>query len=241
MRCSSCTLLPFAVRRGHIRHLLPRAILPCAHPCCYLPSRHPSAANCRPHAMTIIADTTALCLAPAMPCGLPRPYLEYHIDKMRRMNNAMHDMRAPLRRQRGRSRSPPRVDPVRRQRRSRSPQGYGPPPDRQEKGAHDNSRRVKTEVFQSGAGPCGGVCTVCLGRHDHTFTKCDNSKLWDGAPSAARKNEQGCLVTANGLALCFDWQVPKGCRSTSHLDWHICSGCGGDDHGAQTCPRAERA
>ena len=161
---------------------------------------------------------------------------------MRRMNNAAHDMRAASKRQRGRSRSPPRADSSRRQRHSRSPpRGYGSQPDRREKGALDNSRRIKTEVFQPGAGPRGGVCAVCLGHHDHTFAKCNNAKLWDGSPSAARKNEQGRLVTANGLALCFDWQVPKGCRSSSHLDRHICSGCGEGDHGAQTCPRAERA
>ena len=161
---------------------------------------------------------------------------------MRRMNSAAHDMRASSRCQRGRSRSPPQGDSSRRQHRSFSPpRGSQFPPDRREKGAHDSSRHIKTEVFQSGAGPRGGACAVCLGRHDHTFAKCNNAKLWDGSPSAARKNEQGRLVTANGFALCFDWQVPKGCKSTSHLDRHICSGCGGSDHGAQACPRAERA
>ena len=40
------------------------------------------------------------------------------------------------------------------------------------------------------------------------------------------------MVLANRLALCFNWQVPKGCRSTNHLDHHICSGCRRGDHGA---------
>ena len=161
---------------------------------------------------------------------------------MRRTASTSVDARAPSRRQRGRSRSPPRAESSRRQRRSRSPyRGQESLPDRREKSVRDISRRIKTEVFQSGAGPRGGVCAVCLGRHDHTFAKCDNTRLWDGSPCAARRNEQGRLVAESGLPLCFDWQVPKGCKSTGHLERHVCSGCGGTDHGAQGCPRAERA
>ena len=160
---------------------------------------------------------------------------------MRRMTNNNSDMRATSRRQRARSRSPPRAESSRRQRRSRSPtRGHEYQADRREKSAKDSSRHIKTEVFQSGAGPRGGVCAVCLGRHEHAFTKCDNTKLWDGSPCASRRNEQGRLVAANGLSLCFDWQVPKGCKSSGHLERHLCSGCGGADHGAQGCPRAER-
>ncbi|KAF8952988.1 hypothetical protein BDZ97DRAFT_1629307, partial [Flammula alnicola] len=91
------------------------------------------------------------------------------------------------------------------------------------------------------AGPrASGVCAVCLGRHEHDFAKCNTPKLWDGQKGDARKNDQGRLVTADGLILCFDWQLPSGCSMSSHPEKHRCSGCGKADHGAQTCPRAEK-
>ena len=153
------------------------------------------------------------------------------------MANASHEARASSRRQRPRSRSPPRTESVRRQHHSRSPtRHYESPPDCRERRTQDNGRQVKNEVFQSSAGSHGGVCAVCLGRHDHMFTKCNNAKQWNGAPCTAQKNEQGRLVAANGLPLCFDWQVPRGCMSTSHPDQHVCSGCRLADHRAQGCP-----
>ncbi|KAH8977565.1 hypothetical protein EDB92DRAFT_1778188, partial [Lactarius akahatsu] len=84
------------------------------------------------------------------------------------------------------------------------------------------------------------VCAVCLGRHEHVFARCEGPKLWDGTAASARKNEQGKLVAADGHPLCFDWQVPRGCASSSHPDRHRCSGCGKPGHGAQACPRAEK-
>ena len=106
--------------------------------------------------------------------------------------------------------------------RSRSPKyEQGSPSERREKRSRDGvqrPRRDRLEFFQSGAGPRGGACAVCLGRHEHTFSKCDGAKLWDGSARSARKNEQGRLVAADGLPLCFDWQMPRGCTSTSHLD-----------------------
>ena len=157
------------------------------------------------------------------------------------MTNNNSNTRATSRCQCARSRSPPQAESSRRQRRSQSPtQGHEYQADRQEKSTKDSSQHIKTEVFQSGAGPRGGVCTVCLGRHKHAFAKCDNTKLWDGSPCASQRNEQGRLVAANSLSLCFDWQVPKGCKSSGHLEQHMCSGCRGADHGAQGCPRAER-
>jgi hypothetical protein len=106
--------------------------------------------------------------------------------------------------------------------------------------AHNEPGEKNPSFFRSGAAPRGGVCAVCLGRHEHTFSKCDGAKLWDGSAGAAKKTE-GRLVADDGFPLCFDWQVPKGCSSTSHPDRHRCSGCGKGDHGAQTCPRAEKA
>ncbi|KAF8264642.1 hypothetical protein EI94DRAFT_1483070, partial [Lactarius quietus] len=66
-------------------------------------------------------------------------------------------------------------------------------------------------------------CAICLGRHEHSFAKCDTSRLWDGSASAARKNEQGRILAPDGHALCFDWQIPKGCHSANHPDRHHCS------------------
>ena len=54
---------------------------------------------------------------------------------------------------------------------------------------------------------------------------------------SVRKNEQGRLVAADGLVLCFGWQLPKGCGSTSHAERNKCSGC----EKAQGCARAEKA
>ncbi|KAH9062379.1 hypothetical protein EDB87DRAFT_1559208, partial [Lactarius vividus] len=84
-------------------------------------------------------------------------------------------------------------------------------------------------------------CAIFLRRHEHTFAKCRAEKLWDGSANASRKNEQGRLVAADGLPLCFDWQVSRGCASASHSERHRCSSCGKSDHGAQVCPRAEKA
>ena len=160
------------------------------------------------------------------------------------MSGNSFEPRGSSRRHRARSRSPPRAESSRRHHRSRSPiRGNNSPPERRGGRARDDvrpPRQNRTEVFRSGTGSRGRVCAVCLGRHEHTFAKCDEAKLWDGSACGARKNEQGRLVAADGLALCFDWQLPKGCGSTGHTDRHRCSGCGKADHGAQECPRAER-
>lgn len=159
------------------------------------------------------------------------------------MASATFEPRNSSRRPRARSRSLPRAEGSRRSRRSRSPpQGFESPPDRPEGRMRDNTRRVRhdrPEVFQSGTGSRGRVCAVCLGRHEHAFAKCDATKLWDGSATAARKTEQGRLVTTNSLPLCFDWQI-RGCGSASHPERHMCSGCGKANHGAQGCPRAEK-
>ena len=96
--------------------------------------------------------------------------------------------------------------------------------------------------FPSSTGSCpSGVCVVCLGRSDHNFSTCNSSKLWDGKKGWAQKNEQGRLATPEGLVLCFDWQLPKSCTSTTHSEKYICTDCGESNHGAQKCPCAEKA
>ena len=178
--------------------------------------------------------------------GTPAVAMTTATHQIRRTANTVYEASTPSRRNRERShrstcsRSPVHGDSVRKRRRSRSPK-YDPglPSDRLEKRARENAqrtRREKLEFFCSSAGPRGGVCAVCLGCHEHSFSKCDSDKLWNGTDGSARKNEQGRLVAADGLPICFDWQVQKGCTSTSHLDRHKCSGCGKGDHGAQGCP-----
>ena len=142
-----------------------------------------------------------------------------------------------------RSASPTQAGASRGRYRSRSPtreNAYAP---RQETRSRDNGRRTRGEqdqFFRSGADPRGAVCATCLGRHEHPFGKCTAHKLWNGAVAGAKKNGYGRLVGEDGLAICYDWQLPSGCQSTSHNERHKCSGCGKTSHGAQNCPRAEK-
>ena len=101
--------------------------------------------------------------------------------------------------------------------------------------------REESSLFRNSTGSHPSrVCAVCLGQSEHDFAKCHSSKLWDGKKGWAWKNEKGRLATPEGLVLCFDWQLPKTCTSTSHTKKHLCSGCGESSHGAQKCPRAEK-
>ena len=138
--------------------------------------------------------------------------------QIRRRADAAFEAATPSRRRRerghesryrSRSCSPYRAESSRKRRRSPSPHDTESPSDCREKRSRISTTFAKrSEFFQSGAGPRGGVCAACLGRHDHPFAKCEGAKLWDGTPSAARKNDQGRLVAMDGLPICFDWQVP---------------------------------
>ena len=220
----------YAVAMSHC-HCLPAHFAPAA--------REPATATCHD-----ALPPSAIARYPIWPdkqqiCRETNADHESHYSP-RRHRERRHSSRGPAR-----SRSPVRPESSRKHRRSHSPRldtnlPYNRPGKRTREGMQ-RSRTDKPEFFRSGAGPRGGVCAICLGRHDHTFSKCDGSKLWNGSPpGAAKKNEQGRLVAADGFPLCFDWQVPKGCTSASHPDRHRCSGCGKSDHGAQTCPRAEK-
>src|SRR5713101_8191844 len=81
------------------------------------------------------------------------------------------------------------------------------------------------------------ACAICLGRNPHDVTQCDASLLWDGhIPSFARKGDKGAkLQTASsGDTLCLDWNLPKASNSNPHQSRHRCSGCGNNDHEAQS-------
>ncbi|KAF8184253.1 hypothetical protein BJ912DRAFT_853236, partial [Pholiota molesta] len=88
------------------------------------------------------------------------------------------------------------------------------------------------------------VCAVCLGRHrDRThFTECNATKTWDRAhDTLCRRNSCGELVTiSSGQPLCVDWQRDRGCSIARHGARHRCSGCDSTEHGASSCPRAEK-
>lgn len=132
----------------------------------------------------------------------------------------------PPRRSRDRSRSP-------RQHRSRSPAH------RKDKAAASGS----SSVFGSGASTGGfSACAVCLGRHRHSVRECRATRTWDEAHATFATRHEGKLVRrSDNSQLCFDWQRPMGCRGRSHDAVHICSGCGDAAHGANGCPRAQRA
>jgi hypothetical protein len=82
------------------------------------------------------------------------------------------------------------------------------------------------------------ACAICLGRNPHDVTQCDATTLWDGhTPAFTRRADKGARLRAihSGDAICLDWNLSRSCQSSSHLSRHRCSGCGGEDHGAQSC------
>lgn len=101
----------------------------------------------------------------------------------------------------------------------------GPPPASFPRGAH-------------ATGPI--VCAICLGRREHIVSKCTAPVLWNGAPSRCRRSSRGQILNPLGFEICLDWQRSKGCSSRKHPEKHECSGCGLADHGASTCPIAEK-
>ena len=82
-------------------------------------------------------------------------------------------------------------------------------------------------------------CAIYLGRNPHDVTQCDTQFLWDG--HTTQKGDKGAKLRAarSGDTLCLDWNLPISCGSNSHLSSHCCSGCGSDDHEAQSCRLAQ--
>lgn len=97
--------------------------------------------------------------------------------------------------------------------------------------------------FPSGAaGPVLSACAICLGRHQHRVYNCDAKKTWDQAYDTITKRiEKSLVLIDSGRTICCDWQRATGCASRAHDSRHLCSGCGKPTHGAQDCPRAQRA
>ena len=113
------------------------------------------------------------------------------------------------------------------------------------------SKRNKVGSHNSGNDhpPNGGTdprglsaCAICLGRNPHDVSQCTASLLWDNhTPAFTKKGDKGAKlrVASSGDTLCLDWNLPRSCSSSSHLARHRCSGCGNDDHGAQSCRLAQ--
>lgn len=118
-----------------------------------------------------------------------------------------------------------------------------PPPKDAKRRRTAKSASDAQQSFQTGAAGDGALsaCTICLGRHPHDVFKCASCSLWDGTPARCQKNAQGRIVNPAGNILCSDWQRPNGCSSSAHDSRHECSGCGKPTHGAQNCPRAQKA
>ena len=127
--------------------------------------------------------------------------------------------------------------------RSRSPVRSGPDrPASTRPRSRSRQRKQPNEVFQPGAAaPALSACTLCLGRHRHDIARCNAVQFWDHSAARCRRNEGGRLVNPSGTTLCSDWQLPRGCANSSHPDRHECSGCGNKAHGAQSCPRSQKA
>lgn len=86
------------------------------------------------------------------------------------------------------------------------------------------------------------ACQICLGRQKHAVHKCRASLLWNGKHKApCTRGEDGRITNEVGQVLCSDWNKPIGCKDGSPRHVHQCSGCGDTSHGAQECPRAEKA
>ena len=98
----------------------------------------------------------------------------------------------------------------------------------------------RSQSFPNGATKHGlSVCAVCLGHHAHKINQCNSETLWDESKAWACRSSTNQLIGEHGRPLCYDWQRPQGCQSTSHC--HECSGCGRSDHGTQKCHRAQKA
>ncbi|KAG2757679.1 hypothetical protein P692DRAFT_20711430, partial [Suillus brevipes Sb2] len=86
--------------------------------------------------------------------------------------------------------------------------------------------------------PC---CAVCLGHNLHRTIECTATQTWDKQFDTFSERIRKGLWTKDGKQLCTRWQREEGCTTPKHDARHFCSGCGATTHGAQKCPRAQKA
>lgn len=104
----------------------------------------------------------------------------------------------------------------------------------------DNRLNKKPRTFRDPNSPLP-CCAVCLGRNTHRVIDCSATLTWDGKHDTIAERIHKALWTKTGKQLCTAWQREEGCNSNRHDDRHICSGCAAVTHGAQNCPRAQKA
>ena len=129
-------------------------------------------------------------------------------------------------------RKPPHREP---NRRSFSPERR-PRPSSSDKPSHRNP-----DFQASTSGRVYSACAVCLGRHPHKIVECSAPSLWDKSLPTLAIRTNKILSLRDGKPICADWQRSSGCSSSRHDNRHICSGCASPSHGAQECPRAQKA
>jgi hypothetical protein len=122
-------------------------------------------------------------------------------------------------------------------RRSHSPERFykSSPPDRPSN-SHKNP-----DFPASTSGRVLSACAVCLGRHPHKIIECNTATTWDKSLPTIALRSNKVLSLRDGRPICADWQRSAGCSSSRHDNRHICSGCASPTHGAQECPRAQKA
>jgi hypothetical protein len=105
-----------------------------------------------------------------------------------------------------------------------------------------NKNYNEPQDFSKGTGrKVHSACAVCLGRNPHDIPRCDLETTWNGHPTLATRVKGDLILRRDGSLLCVDWQRYAGCTSHRHDNRHLCSGCGQASHGAQNCPRAQKA
>lgn len=115
------------------------------------------------------------------------------------------------------------------------------PPYTKPEGSTHQGKKAQPASFQTSSSPPLSVCAVCLSRHKHHVGSCNASTIWSGGQPFSKRDHAGKLVNLEGHRLCLDFQRPRGCSSTQDSHRHECSGCGKKDHGANDCPRAQKA
>ncbi|KAG1792713.1 hypothetical protein EV424DRAFT_1453706 [Suillus variegatus] len=98
--------------------------------------------------------------------------------------------------------------------------------------------RISRPPPATGPLPC---CAVCLGRHPHRTVECAATQTWDKQFETFAERIRKGLWTKDGKQICTGWQRDEGCSTPRHDARHVCSGCGAATHGAQRCPRAQKA
>ena len=110
-------------------------------------------------------------------------------------------------------------------------------PSPKEEAGPNKKVRIST-LPPSGPLPC---CAVCLGRHPHRTVECAATLSWDKKHETFAERIRKALWTKDGKQICTAWQREEGCLVPKHDAKHICSGCGATQHGAQSCPHAQKA